>query len=161
MQPILLRDPSEAAGPQGCIDDLDKYWWGLWGRSAKDSYPTDRWFGHLHALQPPPAPVPITADMLRRVLARWSARKAPGPDGWRTRDLKDLPPDALEVVARFMALVEAAGRWPAKLTNAIVAMLPKKGTAAPDDRRPIVLMAILYRWWAKIRAGEVQDWLVE
>ena len=42
----------------------------------------------------------------------------------------------------------------------MVAMLPKKGTAAPDDRRPIVLLAIFYRWWAKVRAGEFQSWLI-
>ena len=46
------------------------------------------------------------------------------------------------------------------MLHAIVAMLPKKGTSAPDDRRPIVLLPIIYRIWAGIRAQELITWLV-
>ena len=162
LQPVPVRDPSgpDRAGPQGNLDAMDRFWWGLWGRPERDHYETDRWFGYLQALPRPPPPSPLTGRDLQRILGPWPARKAPGVDGWRTRDLKDLPLPALDLLARFLRLVEERGRWPAVLREAMVAMLPKKGTAAPDDRRPIVLLAIMYRLWAKVRAQEVQAHLV-
>ena len=41
----------------------------------------------------------------------------------------------------------------------MVAMLPKDGTAAPDDRRPLTIMSITYRMWAKRHARHINDWL--
>ena len=160
LRPLPVDPGTRSPGPQGCIEAMDDFWWGLWGRPAADEYHTDRWFGHLWALPRPPPPAPLTAQRLDSALRGWSSRKAPGVDGLRTRDLKDLPLEALTVLADFFTLVEAANRWPAALRDAIVAMLPKKGTAAPSDRRPIVLLTILYRLWAKVRAQEFQDWLV-
>ena len=43
----------------------------------------------------------------------------------------------------------------------MVAMLPKGGTREPEDRRPIVLLASVYRLWSAIRAVTFRGWLVE
>ena len=73
----------------------------------------------------------------------------------------DLPDAALQLIADLLHIVENTGRWPVALEEAIVAMLTKGGTAEPDDRRPIVLLPLLYRLWASLRAQELQAWLRE
>ena len=49
-------------------------------------------------------------------------------------------------------------RWPAAFSN-LVCLLPKGGSADPDDRRPVVLLSVIYRIWAAARAVPLRRWL--
>ena len=149
----------ERRGPQAKVDRIDEYWWGLWGANLRQRYDVQRWVKHLRDLPPMAPPGDFTVQQLLRVLKKWGRRKASGTDGWRPVELKDLPQQALEWVVRFFKVVERAGRWPKSLRHAGVAMLEKKGTPEPDDRRPIVLLPIFYRWWAAVRAQQLQSWM--
>ena len=62
-------DSNLSPGPQGTLEALDDFWWGLWGREEPESYNIDRWVGYLHALPPPPEPEPMSADLLARAMA--------------------------------------------------------------------------------------------
>jgi hypothetical protein len=66
-------------------------------------------------------------------------------------------PDCLQAaVARLLSLVEAHGVWPREWTSAYVAMIPKSaGGSRPQDQRPITVLDVLYRVWAK---GVVLAW---
>eukprot|EP00972_Heterocapsa_arctica_P080564 11871826-Heterocapsa_arctica.AAC.1 len=41
----------------------------------------------------------------------------------------------------------------------MVAMITKIGSEDPEDRRPIVLLSVVYRLWAAIRAATMRAWL--
>eukprot|EP00959_Pyramimonas_sp_CCMP1952_P193167 4039564-Pyramimonas_sp.AAC.1 len=73
---------------------------------------------------------------------------APGLDGHRTEWLDHLRRHSLERLA--MLLNEAdRGRLPSFWRHARVALIPKGPGSPPGDRRPLTVMAITYRLWAK------------
>ena len=80
------------------------------------------------------------------------------PHGWGPAELRDWPLKAFAMIRLFF-MVKEQGRWPYRLQWAIVAMLPKGGSSAPDDRCPIIILPIVYRIRAGVRAQEVQSWL--
>eukprot|EP00972_Heterocapsa_arctica_P106575 15697954-Heterocapsa_arctica.AAC.1 len=41
----------------------------------------------------------------------------------------------------------------------MVAMLTKGGSEDPEDRREIVLLSVVYRLWAALRAATIRAWL--
>ena len=45
------------------------------------------------------------------------------------------------------------------MSHSLVDMLPKDGTGAVDDYRPIVLLSVLYRPCVKSRGPPVMDWM--
>ena len=62
----------------------------------------------------------------------------------------------MESVAKLLTLVEAAGQWPSDWLEAYVTMIPKAaGGSRPRDQRPITVLEVLYRIWAK---GVVLAW---
>ena len=87
--------------------------------------------------------------------------KAPGLDDWAGAELRLWPTDAVLGVAALLRSVERLGRWPAGLARAEVVLLPK-GVAdvvlEPLQRRPITLLPVLYRLWARLRQREVARW---
>ena len=56
--------------------------------------------------------------------------------------------------------MEASGRWPELTSFSEVVLLAKPGgdPANPLDKRPIVLMSVLYRVWARYRRREFDGW---
>lgn len=65
----------------------------------------------------------------------------------------------LDALAGFYAAVERVGKRPPEWPAHRVALLPKGGTGDPLDRRPTVLLPVVYRLWAAARAGLMRDWL--
>lgn len=63
---------------------------------------------------------------------------------------------ALQAFCDGLALAERLGRWPADLRRHPVALLPKRGSRQPGDRRHIFLFSPHYRAWVSIRAGEMR-----
>jgi len=69
---------------------------------------------------------------------------------------RSLPDEVLSRVADLLTLVEKDGRWPEELIHAYVTMIPKaSGGSRPQDQRPITVLDVLYRLWAK---GVVLTW---
>ena len=59
-------------------------------------------------------------------------------------------------VADLLNLVEDSGEWPQEVLRAYVTMIPKaSGGTRPQDQRPITVLDVLYRVWAK---GVVLTW---
>ena len=99
---------------------------------------------------------PWTADRVRAALRAMREAASPGMTGIPIAVWRSLPPPWPEAVARLLTLVEAEGRWPAAWLEAYVAMIPKaSGGSRPQDQRPITVLEVLYRLWAK---GTVLLW---
>ena len=81
---------------------------------------------------------------------------SPGSLGVPIAVWRSLPNDWMDSVARLFTLAEATGRWPAAWLDAYVTMIPKtSGGSRPQDQRPITVLNVLYRIWAK---GIVLAW---
>ena len=107
----------------------------------------------------PTATWPSSAWSAARVrLALRSMREgaAPGMTGVPIAVWRSLPSPWPEAVARLLNLVEAERRWPSAWLEAYVSMIPKaSGGSRPQDQRPITVLEVLYRLWAK---GIVTEW---
>ena len=56
----------------------------------------------------------------------------------------------LTKVAERLKFIEEAGAWPDELIKAYVAMIPKAaGGSRPEDQRPVTVLDVVYRVWAK------------
>lgn len=83
-------------------------------------------------------------------------RARPPASAWhRSWPLRSAAP-----AAAVLSPVERLGRWPTGLRANCVALLPKGGSAAPGDQRPIVLLPVVYRIWAALRGRLLQTWLL-
>ena len=65
-QPVLAAPFSP--GPQGSLDRMDEFWWGLWGRPLGPPQSVYRWLRHVLHLPRPPPLRPITPARIRAVL---------------------------------------------------------------------------------------------
>jgi hypothetical protein len=97
-----------------------------------------------------------TAERVQQVFSSMREAAAPGQLGVPLAIWKSLPKEWLASLARLLTLVEEEGRWPAALAKAYVTMIPKAaGGSRPEDQRPITVLDLPYRVWAK---GIVQEW---
>ena len=93
---------------------------------------------------------------VRKVLRSMRESSSPGIRGFSIALWQSLPDEVLSRVADLLTLVEKDGRWPEELIHAYVTMIPKaSGGSRPQDQRPITVLDVLYRLWAK---GVVLTW---
>lgn len=84
----------------------------------------------------------------------------PARRGWlELRARGRLAGPVVGALAAFYHVAERVGRWPWEWPPHLVALLPKRGTADPLDRRPILLLPVRCRLWVASRAGLKRDCL--
>ena len=160
LPPAVEHLPPESPNQEDAhVGRISDWWWRLWGSHAEpDWVRLDAYAGALDAFAPHPGATPWTAARLSRLI-KVCGRKAPGADGQLASELKDWPPAMIGIVVECFNAVERERRWPTALRSALVAMLVRDGTGAPDDFRPIVLLPVLYRLWARHHSGAFRGWL--
>ena len=95
-------------------------------------------------------------ERVKRVLFRMREGSSFGVRAIPIALWKSLPDEHLTKVAELLTLIEDAGEWPDELIKAYVAMIPKtSGGSRPQDQRPITVLDVVYRVWAK---GIVMTW---
>ena len=144
----LLLDPNAVA------QEAAEQWGRLWKPPPPGQEPQALPFGDL------PGVPPLTGALLWDVVRHIPRAKAQGLDAWSPDDLKALPREAYDDLAAVLTQVEAKGKWPAGLSEAIVALLPKKGDHGPLAQRPISLLPMVYRLWAAARGAILKEWFV-
>jgi hypothetical protein len=128
----------------------------VWGQHASDS-PSDCWAAvtasPFFPFFPPRASWPSepwTLDRVSLVLRRLRAGSAPGPRGLPISLWQALPSEVVARLADLLTMIEATGVWPRELLQGYVALIPKaSGGSRPQDQRPIAVLDVLYRLWAK------------
>ena len=165
--PFGSRPVLDAAGQQclslEAVDEAVRAFWVddvLRQHASQD--PVARWnaflsseFGlHLPSASWPTAP--WTEDRVRAALRGMREAAAPGMSGVPLATWKAMPPWWFAAIARLLALIEHDRRWPTEWLDAYVAMIPKaSGGARPQDQRPITVLEVVYRIWAK---GTIMLW---
>lgn len=99
---------------------------------------------------------PITSDDVKRTLAGMKDG-APGPDGRRLKDLKNIP--IQELVAHYNLWL-LAGYQPEALRRGETVLLPKEpGTKKPEKHRPITMSDLVIRCFHRILAKRMKNLL--
>ena len=83
---------------------------------------------------------------------------APGIDGNSAAWLQSLHMDSLLRLARLLNCADR-GQFPLFWKHARVTLIPKGEDSPPDDRRPITIMALTYRVWARRHAVLLNEWM--
>ena len=98
--------------------------------------------------------------MVGKGVAHLALGKASGLDDWVGEELRLWPLKLLQALWRLLLAVERLGRWPRGVRGAEVVLAPKPDgdPAEPLDRRPLNLLSVIYRPWAKIRGRDVAAW---
>ena len=93
---------------------------------------------------------PWTEDLVSAALRAMGERSSPGLPNVPIAVWKALPPTWNAAIARLLNLIESEGQWPAEWLDAYIVMIPKAaGGSRPRDQRPITVLPVVYRLWAK------------
>jgi len=84
--------------------------------------------------------------------------QSPGVEGWRVRELKQLPRELLDMLACILNLIEDTGIWPGIILQSLVTLIPKGEGVNPLSLRPISVTSLIYRLWAATRLRDVSAW---
>ena len=101
----------------------------------------------------------LTGADIAAVLRVTPSGKAAGHDGWRYDEIKTWPQPMTSLLAGFYGVVERSGKGPSALGTMLVALLPKGTTGDPSDFRPLMLLSVIYRIWAKAMGSFMQGHL--
>ena len=122
--------------------------------TCQQQYPERRHAGPLDLYFNDIPPLPdLPAWTWNAVLTALSSG-APGLDGWSAKTIKDT--DIISQNYLLLLLEEAdKGRWPRFWNDARVVAIPKPGST---ERRPLTVLSVFYRVWARRAALHLGQW---
>ena len=145
------------------VDAVVRAFWvdGVWNQHARkdavqcwEAFQASLYFAYIPRCQWPHAPWSLAR--VKQVLRSMREASSPGVRGIPIGIWRSLPDSVLTRVADLLTLVEKEEHWPEELVHAYVALIPKAcGGCRPQDQRPITVLDVLYRLWAK---GVVSSW---
>eukprot|EP00438_Fugacium_kawagutii_P005254 Skav228636 [mRNA] locus=scaffold204:52029:56561:+ [translate_table: standard] len=147
----VTQDTAEVA------NQLNRYWEQFWRRDDPDSQPTEQF---RTCLDNTPDLPPMTMELQDptlwtsaiRSLAPHSAR---GVDGWYPDDLKVLPLNAVVDLASIFAHHDAAGMGFGDMSILTLPIAKRDPPTGPEQTRPISLVAMLYRIYARVTTTQL------
>ena len=118
---------------------------------------------YLQTIKHLPCPQPsVSPELLCAVVRAAKASTAAGPDGWHVRELQALPIQAWKQFVVIIERAECQGRIPVDLAHSWTALIPPEELpCTPLKLRPIAILPVLWRIWAKAYLQELQPWLQE
>ena len=140
--------------PNGVAQEAARQWGSLW-RPPLQQEPQAFPFAEL------PGMPPLTGDLLWDVVRHIPRAEAQGLDAWSPDDLKAMPKKAFDDLADVLAQLGAEGKWLEGLSEAIVALFPKKDDHGPLAQRPISLLPMVYKLWAAACGAILKDWFAK
>ncbi len=141
------------------MEAVEEAWWHLWQGCPARKPDVEKLFAPLAQVPCLTRKTAMTPELLHEMGRRMGVNKAAGMDDWGGAHLRLWPLALWEWVSELFEEVELRGRWPEELRGGIVSMLPKGNTGNPLDHRPVVLLPVLYRMWARVRAREHDRWM--
>ena len=148
---VETREGNRLVQPRAVVQAFVAEWGGeLW--RPMDEGDMDEVLGQtLRGMAAQGAPAPLTAEQIKEAVDTMPARRSPGLDHWTVQQLKGLPAEAWVSLALILNQVEREGRWPAALRGAKIVFLSKGEGMQVIKQRPIGILPLLYRVWAKAR----------
>ena len=147
-------------GPAVVLRQAAQAWHPLWARDDHPHPQEPQLLMGIRDLPAFPPLAPLGDEEVVQAVTRLPLRRAPGPDGWAGEELRLWPRPLVVALVAMLRTVEALGRWPLGLWAAEVVRLPKPGgdPDQPLQKRPIALLPVIYRLWARLRLRQVDAW---
>ena len=166
--PFLQCTPHLAPGGSGVLADparideeFRKAWPPYFCCSGKKEASFEEFDAEVDGWLPLPLEVSLPQlswEVLAEVVHPKSAN-AGSLDGLGWRELKVLPVFWFNGLARVLSQIEEDGVWPEGLLGAWIATIPNTdGVATPLGQRPFSVLPVVYRIWASVRMGQLEDW---
>ena len=140
-----------------CLEHFWKPRWTCENLQSEDTW--QRMANFVQAFMPklPLVVPPLTVEMWKKALQRFRPAAARGADGWARSDLLNMSPfHTRQLIALLSAIEDNQTEWPKQLLEGLVIAIAKCDDAhRPNEYRPIVLLSIIYRCWASLRARQM------
>ena len=158
--PLVALDGVLVGGPAAELQAATTAWQPLWQRADAPPEEEAEWLGHLSGLPRFPGLQALTPQRVQEGINHLANSRAPGLDDWVGEELRLWPPQLVAALTILLVQVEALGRWPSGLQGAEVVLPPKPGgdPGDPLNRRPLNMLSVVYRLWARLRRLEVATW---
>ena len=158
--PLVHTPDGLSGGPAAELAMAGPAWQALWAQRDESPPAEANLRAAVRGLPAFPQPPAILPPATAAGIWALPLGTAPGPDGWTAEELRLWGPHHIAALTALFAAVERLGRWPSGLAAADVVLLPKPG-GPPDQalqRRPITLLPVIYRLWARLRLSAVDHW---
>ena len=99
----------------------------------------------------------ITKEDLEKAVRATKGRKAAGIDHWKMEEPRRLPEEAWESFAGILNAAEEQGQWPEAMEGAKIVFLPKGEGDKVLKQRPIGILPMMYRIWARVRLQHAKE----
>ena len=140
-----------------CLEHFRKPGWTCENLQSEDAW--QRMANFVQAFMPklPLVVPPLTVEMWKKALQRFRPAAARGADGWARSDLLNTSPfHTRQLIALLSAIEDNQTEWPKQLLEGLVIAIAKCDDAhRHNEYRPIVLLSIIYRCWASLRARQM------
>ena len=161
----LLQWESLIQKPAQIACSLEEYWNQFWQRDdALQQTEPQMWADFQHMLQATPTMPACRIDALDvehwlDAIRRIPSRSTAGICGWLPDDLKTLPKQAVEDLAKVCHRYQQQ-HFPMWLLQARTVPFRKSATAeAAKHTRPITILSLLYRVWSRVTTHQIaQHW---
>jgi exonuclease III len=159
--PVMGADGQQCLSPEAVDREFQSFWVDEVWRKSEGEDGDALWrvflsseFGSCI----PSATWPIekwTPERVQSALKAMREGAAPGLRGIPIAVWKSMPLAVKVAMADLLNRVEGGAGWPESVLEAYVAMIPKEGGTTNRDARPITVLDVLYRVWAK---GNAMTW---
>ena len=148
-----LKQTRTTLRPLEVAEELHDFWDTYWTRDPQDEPPDAAAWEPFKQYLSQAADLP-TIDTKGATLEEWievqKATKptaARGADAWTGPEIRMLPRAA---VVDLKAIMDQMESWPEDIMVARTIPLPKKEAPTVKDVRPITILPMVYRWWARV-----------
>eukprot|EP00438_Fugacium_kawagutii_P030899 Skav215852 [mRNA] locus=scaffold1630:238570:242613:- [translate_table: standard] len=160
---VVIQQSDQSTDPDIVANALDEYWQQFWGRDPPwddtESHPWNDFDKYLNQVPDLPRCKIKLNDLQawKNAITTSKTASAKGVDGWSVEELRSLPDIALQkLIDIFEHWMQHGISWPKSLMQAVTIPLGKVAhPTSPSETRPITILAIVYRWWAKIICRQV------
>eukprot|EP00971_Amphidinium_carterae_P337385 6474151-Amphidinium_carterae.1 len=155
---LFMRDASGwRIGPDAYFSGLIEHWSGIHNEEPTMRDDLHEWFmaNPMPALD---ARYNMDVECLLRCVSTMKAKAAAGLDGWPVAALKCIDADVGKALLWMFRICEQLCAWPSEWKLVRVAMIPKDGggTGDPGALRPISVLSVFFRLWAKYRFYQLE-----
>jgi hypothetical protein len=158
--PLVQLDGRLVGGPAADVAAAEAAWTPFSLQPDARPPDEDRWLEPVRGLPAFPAPPALTEDEVAAAMQSLPCGKAPGLDDWIGEELRLWPRPLARGLLQLLVAVGRLGRWPDGLSGAevVLPLKPDGDPTAPLDRRPLNLLPVVYRLWARLRGRAVSSW---
>ena len=145
--PVIQEKGTVYSGPKAFFEKVEQFWEPLMNARDDEDERFLNWYKGTSASTMEHCP-----KTLKVAIQTLSSQACSGPDSWPVSAAKLSDEDILQTLLLIYKMIEHLSRWPTKLVQGRVQLIPKPGMApTPEGLRPITIVSIWIRIWSRYR----------